>query len=369
MSKSLVKFASVRFEKIDAKATLPEKFKRLLDSYKMEDLVKDRTVAVKMHLGGNIGYTTIHPLFVTILLNKIKSSGGTPFITDVFHLNNANLGVRGAKARGYTEEILGAPLMPVAGVFDKYYYTQKVDFKTLKEVQIAGNIHDADVLIDLSHFKGHGTCSFGGAAKNIAMGCVSQKTRKDLHALEGGITWDKEKCDNCNSCIEECRYGANKFNDRGDYEIMFHNCTYCQHCVEVCPNDAISFKGKYYKDFQKGLAITVEEVLKTFAVKSVFYINILMNITMLCDCWGFSTPSLVPDIGILASDDIAGIEKASLDKIKVEDLLKDALPKNRSLTDGKHLFEQIWGKDPFSLIQIMDEMKLGNSDYAIEEIV
>jgi uncharacterized Fe-S center protein len=368
MTKQKVKFISSEIEKTDAEASLPAKFRRLLDSYDLKNNVDGKTVAIKMHLGANIGYTTIHPLFVSILVDKIKNAGGTPFITDVFNLNSENLGVRGAKTRGYTEDILGAPLIPVAGVFDKYYYSKKVDFKSLEEVQIAGNIHDADVMIDLSHFKGHGVCSFGGAAKNIAMGCVTQKTRRDLHGLEGGIVWDEDKCDRCEECINECRYQANSFNDEGKYQIFFHNCTYCQHCVEICHNDAISFEGQFYKDFQKGMAIAVDETFKTFADKSILYINVLMDITMRCDCWGFSTPSLVPDIGILSSYDIVAIEKASLDMIRSEDFLQGSLPKDRELTDGNHLFEKIWGKDPYIQIEVLQDMKLGNSDYTIEEI-
>lgn len=368
MVRPIVRFASSGIERIDAGASLPSKFKRLLDTYDLQRLVGGKTVAIKMHLGANLGYTTIHPLFVSILVEKVKGAGGTPFITDVFNLSNDNLGVRGSKARGYTEEILGAPLIPVAGVFDKYHYPKKVNFKSLEEVQIAGNIHDADIMIDFSHFKGHGICSFGGAAKNIAMGCVTQKTRRDLHSLEGGIRWDKDRCDHCNTCIDECRFGANSFDDEGNYKIFFHDCTYCQHCVEVCPNDAITFEGRFYEDFQKGMAIAVEETIKTFESQSIFYINVLLDITMLCDCWGFSPPSLVPDIGILSSFDIVAIEKASLDMIKAERLLEGSLPPGRELSRGRHLFEKIWGKDPYTQIDILEDMGLGSSDYKIEEI-
>ncbi|MGC9053561.1 MAG: DUF362 domain-containing protein, partial [Candidatus Hydrogenedens sp.] len=45
-----------------------------------------------------------------------------------------------------------------------------------------------------------------------------------------------------------------------------------------------------------------------------------MNITAMCDCWGFTTPSLVPDIGVMGSTDIVAIERASLDAIKFENL-------------------------------------------------
>ena len=368
MAKSFVKFSSVKFDRLGKEATLPAKFIRMLKSIPLKEMVDRRTVALKMHLGAELGYTTIHPLFVKILVDALKNAGGKVFITDTYHHGNDNFGIIGAQNRGYSSDILDVPFLPVAGNADEYFYTKKVDFKTLKEVYIAGNIHDAQVLIDFSHVKGHGVCSYGGALKNIAMGCVTHTTRRDLHALEGGIEWNEELCNHCETCIDECRYKANKFDNKGKYEIFYHDCTYCQHCVEICPENALTFISKGFIDFLNGMAITTKEVLNTFDKDKVYYINVLLNITMVCDCWGFSTPSLVPDIGIMASNDIVAIEKASLDAIKSQNLLPDSLPIGRELREGKHLFEKIFGKDPYSQIEILEKMKMGSSDYELEEI-
>ncbi len=368
MKKSIVKFSSVKFDRLNKEATLPAKFKRILDQLPLKKMVDGKTVALKMHLGGDLGYTTIHPLFVRILVSALKDAGGKVFITDIYHAGNDDFGIRGKENRGYSEDVLGVPFVPVAGPDDKNYYAKKIDFKTFKEVQIAGSIHDAEVLIDFSHVKGHGSCGYGGACKNLAMGCVTQATRRDIHGLEGWIKWDEEACDQCKTCIDECRYKANEFTDEGKYKLFFHHCTLCQHCVEVCPNNALAFPTKSFLDFQKGMAIATEEVLKTFDRKNIYYINVLLSVTMLCDCWGMSTPSLVPDIGIMASDDLVAIEKASLDMIKIEDLLPNSLPEGRELREGKHLFEKIWGKDPFVQISELEKRGLGSSDYEIEEV-
>ena len=56
-----------------------------------------------------------------------------------------------------------------------------------------------------------------------------------------------------------------------------------------------------------------------------------MSITPYCDCWGFSSPSLVPDIGILAGTDIVAIEQASLDMIHAEDFIPSSLPENMEI--------------------------------------
>jgi len=357
-----VLFTSVRFEKYDKSATLPAKFERLLEAMAMEDTVKDKWTAVKMHLGRNMGYSTIHPLFVKILVDKLKAYGAKVFITDQI--------VSGAVDRGYTESFLGVPVIPACGVMDKYFYEKEADFKTLKNIDIAGHIYDAEVMIDLSHVKGHGVCGYGGACKNIAMGCVTDRTRRQIHGLEGGLDWSEELCSHCELCINNCNHHANKFDkETGKYEVFFHNCTYCQHCVKVCPNGALKLDTHRYKDFQTGMAICTQEVLKTFAPGHVFYINFLTYITALCDCWGFTTPSLVPDIGIMASKDLVAVEQASLDAIKVENLIDSGIPQGMELGSTGHLFERLHGKNPFVQLEELEKRSIGTRNYQLEEIL
>ena len=117
------------------------------------------------------------------------------------------------------------------------------------------------------------------------------------------------------------------------------------------------------------MAISATEVLKTFELSNVYHINVLTNITILCDCWGMSTPSLVPDIGILSSDDLVALDKASLDMIKVKDILPNSLPTNWKLRKGGHLFECVWGKDPYLQLEPMVQKGMGNMDYKIEEVL
>jgi uncharacterized Fe-S center protein len=249
----------------------------------------------------------------------------------------------------------------------KYFYEKKVDFKTFKNVDVGGNIHDAEVMIDLSHVKGHGACGYGGACKNIAMGCVTDRTRAQIHSLEGGLDWNEDLCTHCELCVNSCNHSANRF--RGDkYTINFHHCTFCQHCVKVCPTGAISMDANRYEDFQTGMAICTEEVLKTFAPGHVFYINFLTNITALCDCWGMSTPPLVPDIGIMASKDIVAIEKASLDAIKLENLIESGIPQGHKMEGKGHLFERLHGKNPFVQLRELEKRNLGTQEYTVEEV-
>jgi hypothetical protein len=357
---SQVLFSSVKYDKYDADATLPSKFKRLIDMMGMEETVKGKLTAVKMHLGRNIGYTTIHPLFVKILVDKLKEYGAKVYITDQE--------IGGSKNRGYTEDYLEVPIVPVCGVTGKYYYEKQVGFKTFKNADIGGNIHDAEVMIDLSHVKGHGVCGYGGACKNIAMGCVTDRTRSQLHGLEGGLEWNEDLCTHCELCINNCNHNANRFTQEGKYEVFFHHCTYCQHCVKVCPSGAIVMDASRYEDFQAGMALCTDEVLKMFKPGHVFYINFLMNITALCDCWGLSTPALVPDIGIMASQDIVAIERACLDAVKYEDLIPAGVPQGMELGSKGHLFERLHGKNPFIQLRELEKRGLGTQEYRLEEV-
>lgn len=352
-------FAPVTFRKYDPDETLPARFGRLIERMELAPVVKDKWVAIKMHLGRNIGYTTVHPIFVRTLVEKLKGYGAKVFITDQ--------AVEGASDRGYTETLLGAPILAVCGAMDKYYYEKNVDFRTLKNVDVAGHIHDADVMIDLSHIKGHGSCGYGGAVKNIAMGCVTDRTRHQIHSLEGGLVWDESLCTHCEACITSCNHNANAFED-GKYTVFYHDCTTCQHCVKVCPTGAISLDAHNYTDFQTGMAVCTKTVLDTFAPGSVFYINFLTNITAICDCWGISTPPVVPDIGVMAGTDIVAIERASLDAIKPENIIPSGALQGVPLGETGHLFERLHGKNPYIQLDELVKVGLGTQEYVIEEV-
>jgi uncharacterized Fe-S center protein len=354
-----VLFSSVKYDKYDADATLPAKFGRLVDRMGMQDIVKDAWTVIKMHLGRYMVYSTIPPLFVKILVDKLKSYGGRVYIAD-------NL-VDDAKSRGYTEDYLGVPIVPVCGITGKYFYEKAVDFRSFENVDVGGNIHDAEVLIDLSHVKGHGACGYAGACKNIAMGCVTDRTRSQIHELEGGIAWDEQKCLFCDLCIKSCNHHANSFVD-GKYSVFFHHCTFCQHCVKVCPSGALYMTEDRFEDFQTGMALCAKTVLDCFKPEHVFYINFLLNITALCDCWGFTTPAIVPDIGVMASKDIVAIEKASLDAIKFEDLIPAGIPEGHELGDHGHLLQRLHYKDPFIQLRQLEKLGLGTQDYDLNEI-
>jgi uncharacterized protein len=360
---SVVRFASAHVKRLSADDTLPARFQRLLGQYDFAAMFGGKTVALKMHVGGHLGYTTIHPLFIRILVQKIKEAGGRPFAMD------GSFSVEAAIARGYTEEVLGCPIVGTGGINDKYYYEVPVGLDSLDVVKLCGNVVDADALLVLSHGKGHGHTAFGGAIKNIAMGCVGYETRGKIHALMAGhFDWNAELCTHCGQCVVNCPTNAVAFNDADQFGINEHHCRYCMHCVKACPVEAIHIDESRYRFFQDGMALTVKACLDYFDPASVFYITCLMNITPLCDCWGFSLPSLVPDVGIVASDNIVAVEQAALDLIDADKYIPGSLPDQLTMGTEGHLFQRIHNKDPYVQVEAAADLGLGSRQYELIEV-
>jgi uncharacterized Fe-S center protein len=350
---------------LEPRNTIGAKWDRLLERLDLPAAVRGRRTAIKVHLGGGAGFTTVHPFFVRRLVSAVKAAGASDvFVTDVAG------DVATAVERGYTAEVLGCPIRPCAGEAEDRVVPKRIDppYKKLSEVRLAAEIAGAEALVDLSHVKGHGACGFGGAAKNLGMGCVDQATRGALHGLEGGLAWDREACTHCRACEEHCPNRCISFAKDGTFTVFYHDCKMCQHCVLICPEKAIATVGGAYRFFQRGLALATGEVLKTFARDAVLFINVLSNITIFCDCWGLTTPSLVPDIGILAGRDIAAVEQATLDLIRTEDLIPGSLPPGWELGPRGHLFERLHRKDPYAVVEELADLGWGTREYALTEV-
>ncbi|MBI2441592.1 MAG: DUF362 domain-containing protein [Lentisphaerae bacterium] len=362
---SKVYFGSAHVARAEAEASLPAKFRRILDKVDLKNLCQRNLVPIKMHLGGNLGYTTIHPVFIRILVKAIKAAGGKPFVVDGLFNTIAT-----AHERGYTAETLGCPIVSAGGPADQHIVRRKVNFPGLDEISVFGAIWDAPCLINLAHVKGHGNCGYAGACKNIAMGCVDESTRKRLHALSGAIDWHDDRCRLCGLCVKACDTGAITLNrKKRKIEFFWHDCRFCLHCVTACPYEALSSKGPGgFRRFQQALARTAKTILDSFEPSRVLHINLLTNISMLCDCWGMSSPSIVPDIGVMVSRDMVAIETASLKAIKARNFIPGSLIGNRRPRTGRHLLERIHGKDPFVQIRALDRLGVGSPSYSLVEV-
>lgn len=360
MKKPVVYFASAIPAKLDRDQTLPARFVRLLGKMPVQSAVKGKRVVIKMHVGGGMGYSTIHPFFVKLLVDHIKK--GKPrsiIITDG--------SVKNASDRGYAENTVGAKLVDGLGADGKDVVEIKTGWDLMPSALVGKPIINNDVLINLSHIKGHGACGFGGACKNLSMGCVKSETRGKIHGLEGELVWDGDKCIKCMKCIKECEMKANEFRN-GKYSIFWHNCKRCLHCMLICPTKAIKIANRKFDLFQECLARVAKLVIDQFDQGRVFHINVLTDITLYCDCWGLTTPSLVPDIGIIASEDIVAADWASLDAVKVKNLIPGSITPPYKLGKGTHLFERLHTRNPYAQLKALESIGAGTSRFKLIEV-
>lgn len=356
-------FASAHLPRLAAEASLPYKYARMIERANFGKRFANKRVCIKMHLGGGSGIYTLHPFFVRTVVDAIKSVGGHPFVTD------GTWAFYEAYKRGYTHEVLGCPLLPAAGVADKYVYSEHVGYETLETVELCGNVVDSDALLVLSHGKGHGHSGFGGAIKNIAMGCVSGRTRGGIHGLMGGtFEWDGELCTHCHQCRDNCPTGAISFDKQGRFSLSEHHCRYCMHCVSACPVQGIKIDQSRYRHFQMGMAWAVKKCLAHFDKQAVYFVTVLNNITPLCDCWGWSTQPLVPDIGAIAGDDIVAVEQAALDLIGSGQYIPGTLPDQMKISSKGHLFQRVHAKNPYVQVECCAELKLGKPEYELVQV-
>ena len=358
-------FASWAPENMSPDQSIGAKYDRLLEALDLKSTVSGRSVVIKMHLGGGNGFSTVHPFFVRKTVKALQAAGAKKvFITDL------KRDVATAVERGYTEEVCGCPIVPVCGEDESAFASFPVEppFKTMDRIELSKPILDADVLLDLSHVKGHGVCGFGGASKNLSMGAVTNAMRQLLHAQEGGLEWDREKCTRCGKCVTNCPDKAMTFKE-DKLKIFFHNCKFCRHCMLICPQKAIKIDQGCYVDFQRAMAMTTAKLLSFFSGRQL-YISVLSDVTLFCDCWGMTTPSLTPDIGILAGRDIVAIEQASLDLIDRAPFYQEALPPGWKYDpdEKKHLFERLHRKNPYAVVKILEELGMGTSDYTLHKI-
>ncbi len=369
---SSVYFGSPRQARLEAKETLPAKLDLILERLHLRDRVKDEIVAIKMHTGNNIGYSTVHPVFVRKIVQAVKDGGGKPFVTDV------NWDVRGAEERGYSVETLGCPVYPAAGPNEKYFYTHPRPYKNIQEWHIAGLIQDATFLIDLAHIKGHPSCSYGGAFKNLALGCMVGKTRSAMHdTAHFDRYWFPEHCPDAavrQRIVEACPHnGIVEDKDHpGELHLHVEQCNQCGRCLQVAPDGSLKIDPVNFTCFQEACAISTSITLSTFAPGKAIHINLATHMTPVCDCFGFTSMPILPDAGIFGSDDIVALEQAVLDVTARTPLLEENVPTSMEVHTRKgHPLAWLHGplKDPYVVTRCGEELGLGTRDYELIDVL
>ncbi|MGM0378388.1 MAG: DUF362 domain-containing protein [Bacillota bacterium] len=303
--------------------------KLLIKSGYLSKINPEQLIAIKLHFGEEGKDTFIRPILVRPIVDKLKDLKTLPFLTDT---NTLYTGPRKkgpshleiAHKHGFTPIVTNAPVVIADGINGKNYTDIKVDLKHFNKCHIAGEIVNSDSMVVLSHYKGHEMAGFGGAIKNLAMGCAPPIGKGDQHSTNQTV--NEEDCIGCKQCIESCAFSAIKMiNEKAN--INREKCVGCGECMTVCPTDAI------YLDWKTELTEFNERMVE-YAYASVknkenLYINFLVDITPNCDCVPWSDKPLVKDIGILASTDPVAIDQASFDLVSGES------------EEGKNVFKSV----------------------------
>jgi uncharacterized Fe-S center protein len=316
MEKSKVYFTD--FHTIAFGDGLPTKLKKLIRAAGIEKLGLDgKFVAIKMHFGelGNISF--LRPNYAKAVADVVKEYGGKPFLTDCNTLypgsrKNALEHLECAWENGFSPLSAGCPVIIADGLKGTDDVAVPVEGgEYIKEAKIGHAIMDADVFISLSHFKGHEMTGFGGAIKNIGMGCGSRAGKKDQHS-NGQPYIDPELCRGCRRCARECANGGLSFDEAAKkMTVDSSNCVGCGRCLGACNFDAISFnEDAAIAELNCRMAEYTKAVIDG---RPNFHISLVVDVSPNCDCHGENDVPILPNLGMFASFDPLALDQACVD--------------------------------------------------------
>ena len=318
--------------------SLTEKLQKLIRRAGIDTIdMNGKYVAVKMHFGelGNLAY--LRPNYAKAVVDVIKEQGGKAFLTDCNTLypgsrKNALDHLDCANINGFNPITTGCQIL----IGDGLRGTDDVEVpipngEYCKTAYIGRAVMDADIFISLTHFKGHEATGFGGALKNIGMGCGSVAGKMHQHN-DGKPHVDPELCRNCHYCASECGSDAISF-DTGKAYIDQEICKGCGRCIGACGFNAISNNNDSANEIL-GRKIA-EYSLAVCQNRPCFHIRLITDVSPNCDCHGENDAPILPNIGMLASFDPVALDQACVD------LAQAAAPMpNSQLSD--HLSRENW---------------------------
>lgn len=296
-------------------ASISTSAKELLDRLVTEEnLELKKYIPLKVHFGEKGNTTFIESKNYEGIIDYLKErSIESAFIeTNVLYRGERTTKtnhIKLAKEHGFNQ----LPIVIADGEHGEEYELVKINKKNFKHCKIGKEMAKLDQMIILSHFKGHGLAGFGGAIKQLAMGCAARGGKLDQHSNSFPIIIPF-KCKACNACVKTCPVNAIVLNPKA--KILKEKCIGCASCIAVCPHKVIStnWLGSISKSFNERLAEYAFAAHKS----SNIYITFAFNITKGCDCEGHKMKPVVNDLGIFASKDPVAIDKACLDMLDKE---------------------------------------------------
>jgi hypothetical protein len=358
-----MKFSEVYFCNLRAsfKENFLFKLGKAMDMGGLDGIVQPRNlVAVKLHFGEKGNTAFIRPVFVRRVVEKIKTLGGSPFLTDT---NTLYAGARGdsishlntAVGNGFAYSVVQAPIIIADGLRGASYLELPIKQENIQTAYLGKEIVESDALLSIAHFKGHELSGFGGTLKNIGMGCASRKGKLEQHSGMCPKVKHK-KCVGCGECLAHCAQAAISIPD--DKAVIDPGlCVGCGECILICPNEAVQIQ--WNKDiplFQRKMAEYAYAALQDKKDRALF-LNFLTDISPACDCPPYCDAPIVRNIGVLVSRDPVAVDQAAVDLVNNQTAAGDSCL-NQALGPGEDKFKALYPKVDWS-VQLAHSEKLG----------
>jgi len=370
MNKSQVYFTNLR---TTPTSNLLDKMERLIKKAGIKTIDFDKKfTAIKIHFGepGNLAY--IRPNYAARLADYLRTLGAKPFLTDSNTLysggrSNAVDHLESAMANGFNPISARCQVIIADGLKGTDYREIPIDGEYCKAPKIGTAVADADVIISMTHFKGHEQTGFGGTFKNLGMGAAAVPGKMELHSASKPLI-NKNNCTSCNICVRQCAHDAVHLNDQRKADIDYDKCVGCGQCVAVCQYDAAQVGAD---DTSERLNCKIAEyTLAILQGKPSFHISFIMNVSPNCDCWNHNDAPIVPDLGIAASFDPVALDKACADIV----INAPAAQTSNVLADA-HPHQDLQGADKFCLVhpdtewlsglRHAEKLGMGSMDYEL----
>ncbi len=370
MEKSKVYFTDFR---TSIGVPLTEKLRRLCKKAGIDQIdMEGKFVAVKMHFGelGNLAY--LRPNYAKVIADLVKEKGGKPFLTDCNTLypgsrKNALDHLSCAQENGFNELTTGCHVIiadGLRGTDDVLVPVPGGEYCT--EAYIGRTVMDADVFISLSHFKGHEATGFGGALKNIGMGCGSRAGKMHQHN-HGKPSVDPEACRGCRRCAKECGSDAISY-ENGKAVIHEDICKGCGRCIGACAFDAISNSNDNANEI---LGCMIAEYSQAVCHgRPCFHVSLVQDVSPNCDCHSENDAPILPDVGMFASFDPVALDQACADALmKQTPLPNSQLSDNLAKPDWHHHHDHFLDSNPNirwkETLEHGEKLGLGSREYEL----
>ncbi len=313
---SKVYFADMR---AGHKENLFDKISKLLLMAGLQKSVSEGDLtAVKIHFGEKGNSAFIRPIFARRVVEEIKKIGASPFLTDSSTLypgerKEAVSALTCAIENGFAFACVGAPLIISDGLRGVTETEVAIEGELLKKTYIGTEIMEADSLVAMTHFKCHELTGFGGAIKNLGMGCASRKGKLVQHSTVAPKV-SLKNCTGCGICPRSCAHEAIVITD-GKAFIDPQKCAGCSRCITVCPVKAINIQWNEASELVMRKMAEYAKGALTGKSGKVIYINFITQVSPACDCYGHADAPIVNDIGICAATDPVAIDQACADLV------------------------------------------------------